>query len=169
MSKNNKIEPQQLYQRLLATGIGSIELSTLFQYDLCSYPLSLFDPKLLLRLADKADLQNGLIQKVTECVISDSPLGVVYVLNGGSMLQRLPCPKFNSFINLCRFYIQFIHGHFQNVLVVFVGYNSDPSTKDETNQRKDFTGSMILKKTFIGNPKNYWAQKLQNKVFISPC
>ena len=34
---------------------------------------------------DKADLQNGLIKKVPECVVSDSPLGVVCVLDGGSI------------------------------------------------------------------------------------
>ena len=34
---------------------------------------------------DKADLQNGLIKKVPECVVSDPPLGVVCVLDGGSI------------------------------------------------------------------------------------
>ena len=38
-----------------------------------------------MRFADKADLQNGLIKKVPECVISDPPPGVVYVLDGGSI------------------------------------------------------------------------------------
>ncbi len=34
---NEKIEfdPQQLYQRLLVAGIGTIDLSTLFKYELC--------------------------------------------------------------------------------------------------------------------------------------
>ena len=101
-----------------------------------------------------------------ECVISDPPLGVVYVLDGGSMSQRLPWPNSIWFINLCQLYIQFIHRHFKNVFVVFDGYSSDPSTKDETHQRRigtevgvnvDFTGSMILKmkkKTFLRNLKN---------------
>ena len=109
--KKNEIEP---LQRLLVAGISIIELSTLFQYDLCSYPSSLCDSKLLMRLAE--DLRNWLIKKVPEWVISDPPLVVVYVLDGGSMLQRLPWPKSISFINLCQLYIQFINRHFKNVL-----------------------------------------------------
>ena len=55
---DQKIEilPQHFYQRLLVAGICSIELSTLFQYELCSYPSSILDSKLLMHLADKADL-----------------------------------------------------------------------------------------------------------------
>ena len=41
-----EIDPKHLYQRLLVAGIGNIELKTLFQYELCSYPSSLFDQKL---------------------------------------------------------------------------------------------------------------------------
>ena len=42
-----QIDPKQLYQRLLVAGIGSVYLQTLFQYELCSYPSSLFDTNLL--------------------------------------------------------------------------------------------------------------------------
>ena len=86
-----EINPQ-LYQRLLVAGIGNIELKELFQYKLCSYLASLFDSKLLMRLLDKAGLQNGLVKKVTACVVIDLPVEVMYVINGGTMLQRLPWP-----------------------------------------------------------------------------
>jgi hypothetical protein len=92
-----EIDPQQLYKRLLVAGIGSIELTTLFQYELCSYPSSLFDTKLLMRQADKADLQNGLLKKVPTCVKNKQPIGVVHVIDGGAMLQRLPWPKATSY------------------------------------------------------------------------
>lgn len=62
------MDAQQLYQRLLVAGIGTIDVTTLFQYELCSYPTSLFDQKLLMRQADKADLQNGLIKRAPTCV-----------------------------------------------------------------------------------------------------
>ncbi len=62
-----EIDPHQLYQRLLVAGIGTIDFHTLFQFELCSYPASLFDTKLLMRQADKADLQNGLLKKVPSC------------------------------------------------------------------------------------------------------
>ena len=92
---------------------NALNVITLFQYELCSYLSSLLDSKLLMRRADKADLQNGLIKKVPECVVSDPPLGVVCVLDGGSISAY----KSISFINLR----QLIHRHFKNVLVVFDG------------------------------------------------
>ena len=164
-----EINPQQLYQRLIVAGIGNIQLTELFQYELCSYPSSLFDSKLLMRLPDKADLQNGLVKKIPACVVSDQPLDmleVMYVVDGGAMLQRIPWPKSTSYFNLCKLYIQFIQRHYQRVLVVFDGYGCDPSTKDETHERRtgsemgvdvDFTDDMILKmkkKLFLANFKN---------------
>ena len=161
-----EIDPHQLYQRLLVAGIGSIEPQTLFQYELCSYPTSLFDQKLLMRLADKADLQNGIVKKVPVCVVNEFPIDVVYVIDGGAMLQRLPWAKSTSYANLCQLYIQYICNHFPNALIVFDGYGGGPSTKDETHQRRtgnemgvnvDFTSDMLLKmkkKSFLANPKN---------------
>lgn len=161
-----EIDPQQLYQRLLVAGIGSIELKTLFQYELCSYPTSLFDSKLFMRLADKADLQNALVKKVPSCVVGDQPRDLAHVIDGGAMLQRIPWPKSSSYGSLCHLYTRFICSHFTNSLIVFDGYGSGPSTKDETHQRRrgremgvdvDVTGDMLLKmkkKSFLANPRN---------------
>lgn len=163
-----EVDPQQLYQRLLVAGIGSIEIQTLFQYELCSYPTSLFDAKLLMRLADKADPQNGLLKKVPACVIKECPLRAAYVIDGGAMLQRLPWPKSTSYANICQLYVQYIRKHFHNahIVIVFDGYDSGPSTKDETHQRRTgndmgvdvaFTPNMLLKmkkKSFLDNPRN---------------
>ncbi len=38
-----EMDPQRLYQRLLVTGIGDIPLPDLFQFELGSFPPSLFD------------------------------------------------------------------------------------------------------------------------------
>lgn len=43
-----------------------------------------------MQLADKSDLQNGLIKKVPARVANELPIGVAYVIEGGSLLQRLP-------------------------------------------------------------------------------
>jgi hypothetical protein len=64
--KKIETDTQQLYQRLLVAGIGTIDVSTLFQYELCSYRTSVFDQKLM-RQADKADFQNGLIKSPCLC------------------------------------------------------------------------------------------------------
>ena len=125
-----------MYQRFLVAGIGTIDIQTLFKYELCSYPTSLFDQKLLMRQDDKADLQNGLIKKAPSCITDEIPSDAVYVIDGGAFLQRLPWPKTASYADLTILYIQYVHNHFRNVLVVFDGYASGPSTKDETHQRR---------------------------------
>ena len=85
-----EMDPKQLYQRLLVAGIGTIDIQTLFKYELCSYPTSLFDQKLLMCQADKADLQNGLIKKAPSCITDEIPSDAVYVTDRGALLQRLP-------------------------------------------------------------------------------
>lgn len=108
--ENEKIEinPQQLYQRLLVAGIESVELNTLFQYELSAYPTSLFDQKLLMRVPDKADLQNGIIKKVPQCVVKELPTRSFYVIDGGAMLQRLTWPRSASYEALCQIYVRYI-------------------------------------------------------------
>ena len=78
--ETTEINPQQLYQRLLVAGIGTYDTKSLLQYELCSYPSSLFDSKLLMRLSDKADL---------------------YVIDGGAMFQKLPWSKSTSYMLVC--------------------------------------------------------------------
>jgi len=58
-------------------------------------------------------------KKVHTCVTDEHPTGVVYVIDGGAMLQRLPWPKSPSYADLTQLYIQYVHNHFRNVLVVF--------------------------------------------------
>ena len=81
-----EINPKQLYQQLLIAGIGTYDTKSLLQYKLCSSPLSLFDSKFLMQLADNADLQNGLLKQVPEWIAKEVPIGVVYVIDGGAML-----------------------------------------------------------------------------------
>lgn len=102
--KKIEIEPKQLYQRLLVAGIGNIELKTLFQYELCSYPSSLFNSQLLMHLADKAVLQKGLFKKVPACVVKEIPTSVAYVIDGGALLQCLLhviCAALPTIYSLC--------------------------------------------------------------------
>ncbi len=62
--------------------------------------------------------------------------------------------------------MQFMQTHFRKAVVVFDGYDSGPSTKDETHQRRngtemgvdvEFTPDMVLhmkKKPFLANLRN---------------
>ena len=75
-------------------------------------PIFTFDTRLLLQAADKANLQNGLVKRFPMCHIEEEPHGVVFVLDGGSLLQRVPWPKSTSYTGLCQLYAQFINSHF---------------------------------------------------------
>lgn len=71
-----------------------------------------------------------------------------------------------SYTDLIQLYMQYVHNHFSNVLVVFDGYVNGPSTKDEIHQRRvcnemgvdvDFSSDMIMKvkrKPFLANQRN---------------
>ena len=54
------IEPQLLFQRLLTAGTQKDNLSEVFQYELCSYPSTLFENRTTPRLANKAALADTL-------------------------------------------------------------------------------------------------------------
>ena len=58
-----EIDPKHLYQRMLIAGLGNMEPKEMFQYELCSYPSSLFESSLAMRTPkEKASLQNGWIK-----------------------------------------------------------------------------------------------------------
>ena len=97
------------------------------------------------------------------CHIEEEPHGVVFVLDGGSLLQRVPRPKSTSYTGLCQLYAQFINSYFGSQTLD--GYDSGPTTKDEIHKRRigsemgvdvDFTPDLLLtmkKKPFLANPR----------------
>ena len=106
------IDPKQLFQRFVVDGKETVDTQILFTYELSSYPTSLFDSSLLMGLPDKASLQAALIRKVPFCVISQYTDDVVYVLDGGALLQKLPWPSQQTYANLSNLYVQYVHRHY---------------------------------------------------------
>ena len=148
-----QIQPEQLYQRLIVAGIDSIEIHELLTYELCSYPSSLFDSKLMMRVADKADLKQEIIKSVPTAIVADIPIGCRHVVDGGWLLHLLPWPKTIMYSDLFRLHIDYVLKHFHDPLVVLDGYGNGPSTKDETHLRRsghetgadvDITPKMIM-------------------------
>ena len=90
----------------------------------------------------------------------------MYVLDGGALLQRLPWPKKMTYGELCQLYVQYIQRHYNKAVIVFDGYDSGPSTKDETHRRRHnnvigadvevgkTTQLRMKKSTFLTNSKN---------------
>jgi len=75
-------------------------------------------------------------------VFSDS---VHYVVDGGSLLQRLPWTKGETFDIGCERYVSYGRNMYGKPKIVCDGYESDPDTKDATHQRRSQgTGSTVV-------------------------
>ncbi|XP_069109699.1 uncharacterized protein [Argopecten irradians] len=86
-----EIDPQLLFQRLTMAADSCLEdASSLFKYELSTYPSSLFESSGLLRAAQKATLAEA-IWNMNDCS-SSLPKGtdVHHILDGGSLLHRIP-------------------------------------------------------------------------------
>jgi len=60
---------------------------------------------------------------------------VTHVLDGGSLLQRIPWKKGDTFEDIASMYMKHVSKNFLNPVVVFDGYKSGPTTKDMTGNR----------------------------------
>ena len=116
-------------------GVGEIPLVDLPQYELCSFPASLFDNQLFMRSGDKAELIHHLVKLVPECIISSLPKGLQYVIDGGGLLYKFSWPKHSTYAEICAMYTPHITLSYGIALVVFDGYHG-PSTKDEAHRKR---------------------------------
>ena len=134
-----QIDPQLMFQRLVIAGEDQFtDNSQLFQHELVSVPPSNFDNNGLPREATKASLADALWND-SHCMadVSEEKQQYRYVLDGGSLIQRIPWVVGTSFINICQVYIDYVKHNFADATVVFDGYPEGPSTKDVTHMRRN--------------------------------
>ena len=89
-----------------------------------------------------------------------------HVIDGGSLPQRIPWNRDETFNSIANGYVEYIQQKFTNPIVVFYGYNAGPGTKDTAHLRRtkgligpkvNFVGSMPLKtkkQHFLSNCEN---------------
>ncbi|CAC5386694.1 unnamed protein product [Mytilus coruscus] len=107
----------------------------LFEYELSSFPSSLFEANGLPKQAAKATLADA-IWNMDDCHAQELPeTNVVHVIDGGSLLYRIPWIKGQTFSQISMKYIDHIRKRFSNPTIVMDGYNSS-STKDITHLRR---------------------------------
>ena len=107
-------------------------VAELFQYELCSQPSSLFDQHGLLREANKAQLADDIwtVAKGNKMQPPEKAGEMNHVIDGGSLLQRIPWKRDETFNSLAKGYVEYIQQKFTNPIVVFDGYDASPGTKD---------------------------------------
>ena len=134
------IDPQLLFQRLTAIADRYCEdVSGLFKYELFSVPSSLFDTTGLPRLAQKSQLADA-IWKLGDCASDPTESNIDktkhYVIDGGSLLHRIPWAKNMTFRAIFDLYLNYITQRYSEATVVFDGYTDEPSIKDTTHLRR---------------------------------
>lgn len=170
-----KVDPQLLFQRLSAAAQRFVEdMPTVFSYELCSVPSSLFDTTGLIRKSQKSLLADA-IWALGDCSVVEilETNKYTYVVDGGSLLHHVPWKTGMLFSEICDAYIHYISSKYLNAVIVFDGYQSGPTTKDTAHVRRNhgvtstkvyFTKSTPLatrKEKFLSNPENK-----QNFIFM---
>ncbi|CAC5384538.1 unnamed protein product [Mytilus coruscus] len=97
ISQQPQVDPQLMFQRLTAVGQESLNnTAELFEYELSSFPSSLFKANGLPKQEGKATLADA-IWNMNDCHAQDLPeTNIVQVIDGGSLLYRIPWIKANN-------------------------------------------------------------------------
>jgi len=113
------IDPQLLFQRLITAAGNMDNISDMFKYELCSIPSSLFDNTGLPRVAQKSTLADA-IWKVGDCSVGDYHClpDTVHVLDGGSLIHKIPWQKGVPFSTICNQYVSYIQQKYLNPIMV---------------------------------------------------
>ena len=162
------VDPALLFQRLVSVAKRSEkEESPYFKYELCSYPTALFDNNGLLRNADKAELAKAIVTMTSYDLTKNTITGRnhSFVLDGLSIIHRLPWPKNESYASIFETIWKYIFTKYGNrPTIVFDGYGH-PSTKDIAHLKRTrsvgkevvFAPEMKLtttKEDFLSSTKN---------------
>ena len=94
-----QVDSALLFQRLIAV-YSLEELSTAFGYELSTRPMSLFSQDDLMNEAEKPKLRHALSKLLPE-IEHVIPANRKYVLDGGSLLHRVPWTIGQSFAEIC--------------------------------------------------------------------
>ncbi|KAK3092613.1 hypothetical protein FSP39_004972 [Pinctada imbricata] len=166
---NIHVDPQLLFQRL--TTISRV-ISVLFDYELAAYPSSLFESSGLPREAQKSSLATAIWSLGDFAANIDSGGEYVYVLDGGSLIHKIPWEQKASFGSIIDSYTNYVLKKFGHATIVFDGYPNHPTTKDITHIRrsKGICGRKVIisNVTTLNTKKEHFLANTDNKKqFIS--
>ncbi|KAK7485546.1 hypothetical protein BaRGS_00023234 [Batillaria attramentaria] len=108
----------------------------------------MFEASGLMRQANKAALAEAVWTAANGKDLPSPQLtDVKHILDGGSLLHRLPWPRGETFGGICDLYANFVIRHYGMPTIVFDGYDLGPSTKDMAHLRR--SGGVV------GTPVNF--------------
>ena len=106
-------DPQLIFQRIImVAGRMTENIGRHFRYELCGYPSSLFDTSGLFREANKPILADSIwtAGRMEEMPTQDEEDDVIcHVLDGGSIIQRLPWKRDDTSKCICNSYVDYVN------------------------------------------------------------
>ena len=143
------IDPALLFQRFLVLSrSGDLSLEEVLTYELNPYPPALFETRNIPRKAAKLQLAQEIRDNASdlpsEAVMNSIPKTDCHVLDGGSLLHRLPWKKGDSYNAIAESYADFTVRHYGQATVVVDGYGEGPSIKDNTHQKREKNRTLLL-------------------------
>lgn len=155
------IDPTTLFTRLIALVMRENDVASYFEYELSSYPTSLFK-NAVMRDATKSKLRDYLTKNIKQCGLPDN---VVHVIDGGALLHTVKWLPNQDFEGIIAQYRDFLMATFGHCIVVFDGYENEASTKDHKHRKRGSKLSQavtielnrkvhVLQNVFLKNGKN---------------
>ena len=158
-TKSVNINQTVLFTRLTALAGRNEDPLQNFDYELTTYPMSLFKDGVM-RKADKAALRNKILSKET------STDGIEKrIVDGGAFLHKVFWPQNATYGEVLSLYVKAARKHYGNCHVVFDGYDK-ASIKDSEHERRgsklkqlevQFSDDMkvsLKREEFLSNSKN---------------
>ena len=104
---------------------------------LSPFPPALFEARNVFRKADKPQLGSAIRDHARDAILQSVPETECHVLDGGSLLHRVPWKPGETYGRIAESYADFTIRHYgSGAIVVFDGYEEGPSIKDVTHQRR---------------------------------
>lgn len=126
------IDPLLIFQRISIMKKSQDELQNYLKYELAPYPLSMFD-----EAGMRKNKKSGLYKIFSQSDVSlNDQSDMVYVIDGGMLLHRIPWKINEKFRIILARYVVYLRRNFgSDIIVVFDGYNNKSTKTSERNRR----------------------------------
>src|SRR6218665_1511481 len=132
-------------------------------YELSPFPSALFGSINVFRKADKPQLAHAISEHAPDGILDFVPDTERHVLDGGSLLHRIPWKKGESYGTIAQSYADFtVRQYGAGTTVVFDGYEQGPSIKDNTHLRRGQSRptcilllASLLKQSYQARKRNF--------------
>ena len=136
-------DPQLIFQRIIkVAGRMTENIGGHFRYEMCGYPSSLFDTSGLFQEANKPILADSIwtagrgAEMPTQLTQDEEGDVICHVLDGGSIIQRLPWKRDDTCKCICNSYVDYVNASTPTPIILFDGYEVGPFTKNVTHLRR---------------------------------